>query len=181
MNQLITKNEKNLVLAGITISKYWYSDCTNSKSWKKNSLTGIYMNVLEIVLRKWTQVSLVFLLFPFHFLCIYFGKNINNIMIIYWSLSDGVEKQKSLLNIRCIITQIRAISYFSCFIFSMRTLYPFQFQLWRQFVYVTFEYFFFVLLLSLPIVALQIISTQPNLNCTRKSQRLLIRNLSLQY
>ena len=143
MNQLITKNEKNLVLAGITISKYWYSDCTNSKSWKK-ILSQVYMNVLEIVRRKWTQVSLgVFFTFPFSFLVhIFFGKNINNIMIIYWSLSDGVEKQKSLLNIRCIITQIGAILYFSCFIFSMRTLYPSQFQLWRQFVYVTFEYFF---------------------------------------
>ena len=182
MNQLITKNEKNLVLAGITISKYWYSDCTNSKSWKKNSLTGIYECVRNCLEKVDTSQPWGFFTFPFSLLVhIFLGKNINNIMIIYWSLSDGVEKQKSLLNIRCIITQIGAILYFSCFIFSMRTLYPSQFQLWRQFVYVTFEYFFFVLLLSLPIVALQIISTQPNLNCTRKSQRLLIRNLSLHY
>lgn len=181
MNQLITKNEKNLVLTGITISKYWYSDCTNSKSWKKNSLTGIYECVRNCPEKVDTSQSCFFYFSLFISCAYFFGKNINNIMIIYWSLSDGVEKQKSLLNIRCIITQIRAILYFSCFIFSMRTLYPSQFQLWRQFVYVTFEYFFFVLLLSLPIVALQIISTQPNLNCTRKSQRLLIQNPSLQY
>ena len=43
------------------------------------------MNVLEIVRRKWAQVSLgVFFTFPFSFLVhIFFGKNINNIMIIY--------------------------------------------------------------------------------------------------
>ena len=40
---------------------------------EKKILSQVYMNVLEIVRRKWTQVSLgVFLLFPFHFLCIFF-------------------------------------------------------------------------------------------------------------
>ena len=40
---------------------------------EKKILSQVYMNVLEIVQRKWTQVSLgVFLLFPFHFLCIFF-------------------------------------------------------------------------------------------------------------
>ena len=39
---------------------------------EKKILSQVYMNVLEIVQRKWTQVSLgVFLLFPFHFLCIF--------------------------------------------------------------------------------------------------------------
>ena len=40
---------------------------------EKKILSQVYMNVLEIVRRKWTQVSLgVFSLFPFHFLCIFF-------------------------------------------------------------------------------------------------------------
>lgn len=52
---------------------------------EKKILSQVYMNVLEIVRRKWTQVSLgVFFTFPFSFLVhIFFGENINNIMIIY--------------------------------------------------------------------------------------------------
>ena len=52
---------------------------------EKKILSQVYMNVLEIVRRKWAQVSLgVFFTFPFSFLVhIFFGKNINNIMIIY--------------------------------------------------------------------------------------------------
>lgn len=81
MNQLITKNDKNLVLAGITISKYWYSDCTNSKSWKKNSLTGIYECVRNCPEKVDTSQS-CFFTFPFSFLVHIF---LVKILIISWS------------------------------------------------------------------------------------------------